>query len=66
MAGGWRDFLRARVAEEQRAAEGAGSALGGTRAHAWGVTEAGMPELGVRRGLLCRAVTLTPGWCKGL
>lgn len=46
----WCDFLRARIAEEQRAIEGAGSAPDGNNAHAWELTEAGAPELGVRAG----------------
>ncbi|MDH6522024.1 DUF6221 family protein [Streptomyces sp. SAI-090] len=45
----WCEFLRARIAEEQRAVEGAGSAPDGY-AHVWELTEAGAPELGVRAG----------------
>ncbi|MER6017721.1 DUF6221 family protein [Streptomyces anulatus] len=46
----WCDFLRARIAEEQRAAEGAASAPDGTGVPVWTLTEAGEPELGVRAG----------------
>ncbi|MET8768215.1 DUF6221 family protein [Streptomyces sp. NPDC004658] len=46
----WCDFLRARIAEEQQAVEGAGSALDGIRAYPWKLTEAGAPELGVQAG----------------
>ncbi|MDG9688252.1 DUF6221 family protein [Streptomyces sp. DH18] len=46
----WCDFLRARIAEEQRAAEGAASAPDGTGVPVWMLTEAGEPELGVRAG----------------
>ncbi|MET8816458.1 DUF6221 family protein [Streptomyces sp. NPDC004549] len=46
----WCDFLRTRIAEEQRAMEGAGSAPDGIRACEWELTEAGESELGVRAG----------------
>ncbi|KUN51715.1 hypothetical protein AQJ46_51050 [Streptomyces canus] len=46
----WCEFLRVRIAEEQRAVEGAGSAPDGTHTHPWELTEAGAPELGVRAG----------------
>ncbi|MBV7674243.1 hypothetical protein STHAL_32880 [Streptomyces halstedii] len=46
----WCEFLRARIAEEQRAVGGAASAPDGTGVPVWTLTEAGEPELGVRAG----------------